>query len=300
MLISGVAIIFIYMTISTLLARAGSMVGTQTVGGDQFSLMSAIAYLRNGTCDVCGGAWGDAVKLPSIGAWMPMFAAMQATGMGMTWFISLIFFFAVLWVANDIPPFILTTSRILFAMAFDRLLPPRLADVNEKWHSPVNAVIATSIVAILFGCTSEADFFSKGPNALWLGELVHSVINPAGAIAATDMWDVFFFGTAAVAAMLFPILKPEIFARSPFRAGKTATIVLGALAVLGNLWALWIFATDARGWNLFGIKDLTSAMPFLFTVFLGLVGFLIYWYYNNAARRTGVNMRTIFAEIPPD
>ena len=52
MLISGVAIIFIYMTISTLLARAGTMIGTQTVGADKFSLMSAVAYLRFGTCDV--------------------------------------------------------------------------------------------------------------------------------------------------------------------------------------------------------------------------------------------------------
>jgi amino acid transporter len=298
MLISGVAIIFIYMTISTLLARAGSMIGTQTVGGDQFSLMSAIAFLRNGTCDVCGGAWADKIGLPSVGAWMPMFAAMQAAGMGLKWFLFLIVLFSMFWVANDIPPFILTTSRMIFAMAFDRLLPPRLADVNEKWHSPVNAVIFTSVVAIIFGCTSEADLFSK--SGLWLGSLVHSVFNPAGAINATDLWDVLFFGTVAVAAMLFPILKPEIFQRSAFRASKNVTIVLGALAVLGNLWALWIFAFDKNGWNLLHIKDLDTAMPALFTVFLGLVGVLIYWYYANEARRTGVNMKTIFTDIPPD
>jgi amino acid transporter len=298
MLISGAAIILIYMTISTLLARAGTMIGTQTVGGDQFSLMSAVAFLRNGTCDVCGGGWADAVKLPGIGAWMPMFAAMQAAGMGLKWFLFLIVLFSMFWVANDIPPFILTTSRMVFAMAFDRMLPPRLADVNEKWHSPVNAVIATSVVAILLGCTAEADLFSKG--GLWLGNLVHSIINPGGAVAATDLWDVIFFTSVAIAAMAFPILKPEIFARSAFRASKTTTIIIGALAVLGNLWAGWIFATDAHGWNLFGIKDLETAMPFLFTLFLGLVGCLVYWYYANEARRTGVNMKTIFTEIPPD
>jgi len=41
-------------------------------------------------------------------------------------------------------------------------------------------------------------------------------------------------------------------------------------------------------------------MPFLFTVFLGLVGCLIYWYYANEARRTGVALKTIFTELPPD
>jgi hypothetical protein len=38
----------------------------------------------------------------------------------------------------------------------------------------------------------------------------------------------------------------------------------------------------------------------LFSLFLALVGILIYWYYANEARRTGVNMKTIFTEIPPD
>jgi amino acid transporter len=295
MFISGATIIVIYMTISTLLARAGTMIGTQTVGDSQFSLMSAVAFFNHG-----GGSFANA-NLPSIGGWMPMFAAMQAKGMGMGWFMWFIVFFAMLWVANDIPPFILSTSRMLFAMAFDRLLPPRLADVNEKWHSPVNAVIATSVVAILLGCTAEANLFRPAnEGGVWLGKYVYSIINAGGAVAATDLWDVIFFGSVAVAAMLFPILKPEIFARSPFRAGKTATIIIGALAVAANLWVGWIIATDAHGWNLLKIKDLETAMPLLFSLFLALVGILIYWYYANEARRTGVNMKTIFTEIPPD
>jgi len=288
MFISGVAIILIYMTISTLLARAGTMIGTQTVDGNQFSLMSAVAYLRFGSCDACGGAWGDAVKLPSIGAWMPMFAAMQAAGMGLKWFIFLIVLFSMFWVANDIPPFILTTSRMIFAMAFDRLLPPRLADVNEKWHSPVNAVIFTSLVAIIFGCTSEADLFGKA--GLNIGPL--STFTSALAIGVTDLWDVFFFGIVALAATLFPILKPEIFQRSAFRAGKTATIILGALAVLGNAFGGYVIA---KAMNFTG-----DAMALIVTGLVLVSGLLLYWYYANEARRTGVNLKTIFTEIPPD
>jgi len=288
MLISGVAIIFIYMTISTLLARAGSMIGVQSVGGDRFSLMSAVAYLRFGTCDVCGGAWADAIKLPSIGAWMPMFVAMQAAGMGLKWFIFLIVLFSMFWVANDIPPFILTTSRMIFAMAFDRLLPPRLADVNEKWHSPVNAVIFTSIVAIIFGCTAEADLFGKA--GLNIGPL--STFTGALAVGVTDLWDVLFFGIVAIAAMLFPILKPEIFQRSAFRASKNVTIALGALAVLGNAFGGYVIA---KAMNFTG-----DNMAMLVTLLVLVTGGLLYWYYANEARRTGVNMKTIFTEIPPD
>src|SRR5207249_4213500 len=56
--------------------------------------------------------------------------------------------FGVFWVANDIPPFILTASRILFAMSFDRVLPAPLANVNDRFHSPINAVIIVGIVAL--------------------------------------------------------------------------------------------------------------------------------------------------------
>lgn len=288
MLISGVTVIFIYMTISTLMARAAQMVGNE--GG--FSLMSAVAFLKFG-----GGDWA-ATGLQPIGAWMPVIAAMQAAGMGLTWVMPLLVVFAAMWVANDIPPFILTTSRMIFAMAFDRLLPRKLADVNQRWHSPINAIIFVSVISILFGCTAESELFSQG--GIKALAFLNPVIGSAGAISATDLWDIFFFTVCAVAAMLFPIRKPDIFAAAPFRSGKTTAIVLGALAVLGNLWMFWVVACNPHGWNLLHINSLASATPFLFSIVLTAVGYIIYWYYRNAAKRTGVEMTTIFTELPPD
>jgi len=285
MLTSGVVIIFIYMTISTLLARAGTMIGTQVVDGNRFSLMSAVAYLRFGSGPAWAG-WAGA-GLPSIGAWMPMFAAMQAAGSGMGWFVFLIVIFSVFWVANDIPPFILTTSRMIFAMAFDRLLPRRLADVNEKWHSPVNAVIFTSVVAILLGCAAESDLLGS----IWPGSFLAKFTSALG-VGVTDLWDIVFFTIVATAAMLFPIMKPEIFERSPFRLSRTWTIVLGALAVLGNLFGFYMIQ---KSMNFF-----RDPMALLVSALVLLSGIAIYWYYSNEARRTGVELTTIFTEIPPD
>ncbi|MGQ9585647.1 MAG: APC family permease [Anaerolineae bacterium] len=288
MFISGLTIIFTYMTISTLMSRAAQMAGRV---GD-FSLMSAMGFLNYG-----GGSFADA-GLPKIGGWMPMVAAMQAAGMGWTWLMPLLVFFAAFWVANDIPPFILTTSRMIFAMAFDRLLPARLADVNERWHSPINAIAFVSVVSILFGCTAESELFGKG--GLWLGQGWYSIFSSGGAIAATDIWDIIFFTVVAAAALLFPIRKADIFERSPFRLAKTWTMVLAALAVLGNLIMFYVVATHPKGWNLFGIKDIFTAMPFLFSIVLAGVGYLIYWYYANRAKATGVELKTLFTEIPPD
>jgi len=291
MFTSGVVIILIYMTISTLMARAAMMAGRVTTDQGTFSLMSAMGFLNYG-----GGSFADA-GLPKIGGWMPMVAAMQAAGIGMKWVLPLLVFFAALWVANDIPPFILTTSRMIFAMAFDRLLPPRLADVNERWHSPINAIIFVSVVSVLFGCTSEANLF--GPDGLNWGWL-HPILSSAGAIAATDLWDIIFFTIVCAAGALFPLRKPDIFERSPFRLGKTWTIVIGALATLFNFLIFWVIAASPKAWNLFGIKSFRDALPFLFTLFLAAVGYLIYWYYSNEARRTGVELKTLFTELPPD
>jgi amino acid transporter len=288
MLISGVTVIFIYMTVSTLMARAAQMVG---VSGD-FSLMSAIAFLKFG-----GGDWA-ATGLQPIGAWMPVIAAIQAAGMGLNWIMPLLVIFAAMWVANDIPPFILTTSRMIFAMAFDRLLPRRLADVNQRWHSPTNAIIFVSVVSILFGCTAESELFSA--NGIKALAFLNPVISSAGAVTATDLWDIFFFTVCAVAAMVFPIRKPEIFAGAPFRTSKTAAITLGALAVVGNLWLFWVIACHPRAWNLLHINSLASATPLLFSIVLTAVGYLIYWGYRNAAKRTGIELTTIFTELPPD
>ncbi|GAH08654.1 unnamed protein product, partial [marine sediment metagenome] len=68
MFTSGLVIIGIYMTISTLMARAAMMAGKV---GD-FSLMSAIGYLNFG-----GGSFADA-GLNSIGGWMPVIGAISA------------------------------------------------------------------------------------------------------------------------------------------------------------------------------------------------------------------------------
>jgi len=192
----------------------------------------------------------------------------------------------------------LTSSRMIFAMAFDRVLPDKLAKVNEKWHSPVNAIIFVSLVSLI-GCAAEANLFGTD-SPLYLGEFIRYVINPGGAIVATDLWDTIFFLIVCIAAFYFPIRKPEIFERSPFRASKTITQTIAGLAIIGNLIAFWIFATDSHGWNLFGITGLASAMPFLFSIFLTLLGLGIYLYYSNKAKATGVELTTIFTEIPPD
>ncbi len=289
-LTTGIVVILLYVTISLLLGRASAMIGRV----DDFSLGSAIGFMNYG-----GGDW-KAAGLPKIGGWMPMVAAMQAAGLGMgNWVMFLLVLFSAMWVANDIPPFILTTSRTVFAMAFDRMLPEAFADVSERFHSPTWAIVGVSVVAV-FGAAAESDLFSSAGIGPGQGSLIYALINPGGALTATDIWGGIFDTLVVLAALLFAYRKADIFERSPFRQSKTTLTVVGAAAVIANLWALWTFITHPKGWYIFGITDLVTAMPFIFSLVLILAAVAIYAYYANRNRVTGVDMRTIFATIPPE
>ena len=268
--VANVIIILLYVSISYLVAQAAMGVGKV---GD-YSFFSSYAFLSYG-----GG------ELPAgVGrAWMPNIAGFAAAGMGMAWFLPLIPIFAVFWVANDIPPFVITSSRIIFAMSFDRVLPEKLSEVNERWHSPTAAILVTMVVAFI-GNFAESDIFVKYPVPI-----LTEYINSGGGVAATDIWDTAFFLLASLAGMLFVFRRKDIYDKSPYKPGKSLVAVIGAIATVANLYLLYLVAT---GW--------WFAEPWIFTLFLLVVGAIIYYYYRSKGSRVGVDYATIYAEIPPE
>ncbi len=270
LLIANVIIILLYVSISYIVAHAAMLVGQV---GD-YSFFSSYAFLSYG-----GGQLPEGVGR----AWMPNIAGFAAAGMGLGWFLPLIPVFAVFWVANDIPPFIITSSRIIFAMSFDRVLPEKLSEVNERWHSPTAAIIVTMLVAFI-GNFAESDIFMKYPVPI-----LTEYINSGGGVAATDIWDTAFFLLASLAGMLFVFRRKDIYEKSPYKPGKSVIVVLGAIATLANIYLLYLVAT---GW--------WFAEPWIFTLFLLVVGAIIYYYYRSKGSRVGVDYATIYAEIPPE
>jgi amino acid transporter len=275
-------IILIYISMTLLGYRAASLVG-RTPNGD-YSFFSAYAYLSYSGCDGCAAALGSIPR-----AWTPNIAGFAALGAGMGFVVLLIPLFAALWVANDIPPFIITSSRILFAMAFDRVLPEKVAEVNERWHSPVNAVIITMFVAFI-GNFAEADFFPK----YLPGNPITAYINSGGGVVATDIWDTIFFLLSALAGFLFIYRRREIYEASAYKpkiGGFPAIVVIGLLATLANIWLMWA-EFQAYG---------TAALePWIFTLFLIVVGAILYYWYKSRGSRVGVDYSTIYAQIPPE
>jgi len=270
--VANILIITLYVTISYISAHAAMLVGQV---GD-YSFFSAYSFLSY-------GPKGNILPEGVGRAWMPVIAGFNAAGMGMTWFLVLVPIFAVFWVANDIPPFILTSSRIIFAMSFDRVLPEKLSEVNERWHSPTMAIVATMLVAFI-GNFAESDILVK-----YNVPVLTPYINSGGGVAATDIWDVIFFLLASLAGLLFVFRRKDVYEKSAYKPGTAVVAGIGLIAFLSNIYLLYLVGSG------YPVPE-----PWIFTLFLIVVGAIIYYYYRSKGSRVGVDYATIYAEIPPE
>ena len=78
--------------------------------------------------------------------------------------------------------FIAVTTRVLFAQAFDRLLPVSVAKINERNHAPMNAIGIVLVGSIAFAILQV---YVTLTNIVALESLFFALILLAGGIAAT-------------------------------------------------------------------------------------------------------------------
>ncbi|TMI26650.1 APC family permease [Candidatus Bathyarchaeota archaeon] len=203
LLAASVIIIALYVSVSLLASRA--ITGLAATSDGRFSLLSAWSYLSYGCSTGTPTSCLDAAGLPPVKLWTTTVAGLSASGLGLGSANLLLFLFGVLWIANDIPPFILTASRILFAMSFDRVLPAAFANVNDRFHSPINAVIATGVVGII-GCLSESTIFDGGGSLNGGGnKFLSAILGSGGGVELTDLFDAAFFTLFTFALFVLPL-----------------------------------------------------------------------------------------------
>jgi len=295
LVIASVLIIALYVSISIIAADSIKGLASQTVGGNSYSLLSAWSFLSY-------GSGGDLVKagLPNVKLWTTTVAGLTGSGINLGSVNFLLVVFGVFWIANDIPPFILTASRVLFAMSFDRVLPAPLANINDRFHSPVNAVIVTGIVGIL-GCFSESGVVDAGTGSWNLGGnvLLGQILSSSGGVAITDFYDSLFFTLFTLSLVILPLRasRRQIFETAPYKpGGKWGMVVLGILGFAANLTVDYIFVFAK-----YGDFELSQASPdtyaIVFTIIVAAIGVVVF--YAHKLRR-GINYSTIFAQIPPE
>jgi basic amino acid/polyamine antiporter, APA family len=179
---------------------------------------------------------------------------------------------------KDLPPMLLSVSRLMFAWAEDGIFPHAVAAVHRRFRTPHVAILASGLMATLsvLGSHFAGDFF-LGVDVLVTAMLVNFLL-------------------MAVTVLTLPRRNPTL-AREvtvlPSPGVRAAVAALGVI-VLGLFLAM-------QTW-----KDLTgpaAAWYFRSTYLCAVVlaaGSAIYWREVRALRRRGVNLRERFEQLPID
>jgi amino acid transporter len=205
---------------------------------------------------------------------LPTFAAALTPGnAALQFFVAIT---AAIWLMNDIPAFFVVCTRLVFAWSFDRFFPETFAAVDERFHTPYWAVTLTFIGGIF------------GVLLAWIGEKGL----PGGFIAAMDTTMLYQVTVtfACVAAALTPYVRKDLYEKGlKFEiAGLPLLTIAGVIGFMFNFW-FWLIAA---GW----LGMTTGMITQSFWMALGLAIFVGYYIVNT---RKGIDVKTIYAEVPP-
>jgi APA family basic amino acid/polyamine antiporter len=171
-------------------------------------------------------------------------------------------------------------SRMLFAWGFDRIVPLKVAEVDDRVHSPIIA-----LVIILVG--AEA--------VLFIFAFLHNQITSF--VASYFLIGQLALGLVGVSGIIFPYVRRDLYERSPAKwevMGIPVITIAGAVTLLVEIGTATIyFFYPALGLPNFA----TTAGVLLIPLIIGAAIFFV----SKALRsRQGIDLNAIYREIPPE
>jgi basic amino acid/polyamine antiporter, APA family len=175
----------------------------------------------------------------------------------------------------------LSSTRMIFAAAFDRILPEAAARVSERRAVPWVALLLIMVPSVVLSW-----FY-------WYYDGFSSLTLDASLVIAVT-----FLGSA-VAATILPWWKPAIYNASPIARYKIGGIpmiaIAGAITTLFLGWVLFEWLSD----SLYGI-GVGNATSIEFLVILYAAAAVLYVVARLYRRAQGVDLDAIHAEIPAE
>jgi amino acid transporter len=181
-------------------------------------------------------------------------------------------------------------SRIVFAMSFDRILPVKLANVNDRFGSPHYAVLLVGIVSLIF----ESLYWLAGSGILSGFLNVSVAVNVAYIIPG-------------FAALLFPFLKKDMYKSLEshlsgwlgWKIGGVPLLSIGGLAII----LIWLFGIYTEFVPISAYTYLGSSIPYalVYTIVPAIAGLGIYEtskYYHM--KKDGLDVSLAFTQVPPE
>ena len=213
--------------------------------------------------------------------------ASYATGNAVVAF--LLCFAFIFWAYAWLPGQILNASRNLLAYGIDGVMPSWLANVNERRHTPVNALAVMGLGSI------AALYFYTRPDS------------PFKTLTGIFGFILSFFITS-VAAIVLPYRQRKVWENSSVNwrlAGIPVMSIVGVLSLIAVGFMGWDYLHDplsgitwkpeGGGGILFGSRSFDM---FLLNILILLSGLVIYLVARWVQRRRGVNLDAAYGEIP--
>lgn len=250
---------------AALLYIVGSGLVYKAVGYDFFN---ALTYM----------GFNDASKLPaSVQYVLPAMTKYLALPSVLKAYVGLSFLLAILWWT---PTGFMLGTRNLFAWAFDRMMPQSLADVSERFHTPVKAIFTIAVVVEIINFLN-----------VYAG-LSSFLVNIIAVMALA-----FIF--VSLAAMLFPYTRKDLFSEAPSLVrwklfGIPFITISGFIGVL-----TWIFVlVVAFKASQFGVQITTKAMVEAFAV--PVLAIIYYLIVVSVRKSQHIDLSATFRALPPE
>jgi APA family basic amino acid/polyamine antiporter len=171
----------------------------------------------------------------------------------------------------------LSSTRVIFAAAFDRVLPSWAANISAKRRVPYGSLALMIVPAIIVS---------------WLYAYKPSV--QAFTYDATAVIALTFLGTV-ISAIILPWRRKDLYDASPIVRYKVAGIPLITIAGIVSAVFLLGMLYEWAHWSLYGSNSPDSAKYLLVTYIAAVV---IYVVARVVRRRQGIDLNRIHHEIP--
>jgi len=228
-------------------------------------------------------AWGYTDQTPPLPVWpYPALLAVYMSSSRVLQFVVILLM--SLWWFGWSGTVFLSSTRVIFAAAFDRLLPEKVAEIDERTHTPILALLLMVIPSLIISALFAWDVF--GFRSFTLDSTL--------VIAVT------YLGTTLAAAIM-PYRKPDLYKASPIAKYNVLGIpmVTVAGAIFGGFLVFLLYQWLIDPNKLYGIGlQNTNSIIFMLVMYALALG--IYLGFKQYRKKEGIDIDKVHQEIPAE
>jgi amino acid transporter len=179
---------------------------------------------------------------------------------------------------NDLPAMLLAVSRLMFAWAEDGIFPRGVAKVHARWHTPHVAIVLSGLMASLgiLGSHLAGDFF-LGVDILVTSMLVNFLL-------------------MCLAVLLLPWRNPALAREVSVVRSRVVQVplALSGLVILGVFLVVHVLkdlSAEVGAWYYHSTPVWIAVMALATAIYLREM---------RGLRRSGVDVKALFSELPPE